>query len=125
MNTNTPDPGNDAELDAALKAWAVPPLSSPFKVRVTRALVQQTQRPADSHPGLWPWLLPLSLPWSPLRLAGASLAAAALGGVLSFTVPIANVAADDIGSFAAAYTYPYDPAAALSDDAVDLVAELW
>lgn len=115
MDTRNPDPESDAALNAALKAWAVPPLSAAVKFRVTQALAQQTARPANSPPLLWPW--------SPLRLAGASLAAAALGCVLSFTVPMADGAADDIASFAAAYTF--DPAAAASEDSDDLIAELW
>ncbi len=99
----------DAALSAALNTWQAPQLAPSLKARIAQQLVRQNT-PKVAAP-LWPW--------TPFRLAGATLAAAAIGCVLGFAVPAATVAGPAYADPAA--DIAYDPAM----DSVDLAALLW
>ncbi len=111
------DAALDAVLNTRLDAWRATALSRTIKARVTRELVRQTARRAPLGAGAGVW------PWPPLRLAGASLAAAALGCALSFAVPLTAASADDIAvSLAVA---GIDDLTADNANSVDMLALLW
>ena len=78
MNTGTKDDPkrgteDDAQLNAALSAWHVPPPSPWLAQRVVQGIVAGQRRP------LWPV--------APLRLVAAISIAAVVGLILGFTVP--------------------------------------
>lgn len=73
---------NDAQLNALLNSWQTPGLPPGFTTRVTaRMLEQQAKRES-------------TFPWSPMKFAVATAAAAVIGILLGVTMPAADAVAD-------------------------------
>lgn len=112
----------DAGLNAAMNSWRAPPLSPWFAERAVRHLADHA---AALRRDVWPW--------PPLRLATATVTAAALGCMLSFVVPLAdqNVLGEAAQSQTQAQSASSDGTLSdrsLSDhldDGDDIIALLW
>lgn len=70
---------DDKNLNAAMNSWRAPPLSPWFTERMRARLADQA---ATLRREAWPW--------PPVRVAAASVMAAALGCMLAFVVPVTD-----------------------------------
>lgn len=83
VTTHKSEPENrDAQLNARMNSWQMPGLPPGLVPRVTARLLEQRTRRE------------VLFPWSPMKLAAATAAAAVVGILLGVAVPTADAVAD-------------------------------